>query len=129
MPHLPPFDPAKDYKAALPMRFAGRAILKDAPIDKSQLPEDQRDRTLQRLYEGHQIVPMAEEEAAKLSPEQRGDLNDEQQARANELIASNSREELNDLAAAPPYNIAEPHKLPNKEAVAEAIVRAEAGAA
>jgi hypothetical protein len=127
--HLPKFDPAASFKAATNMRFAGRAILKGAPIDKSQLPEATRDRTLQTLYENHRITVASPEQAAKFSPEQRGELTDDQQARVAELVNSNSREELDSLAAGEPYNIAEPEKLANKEAVATAIVRAEAGAA
>ena len=124
--HLPPFDPNMDFKASANMRFAGYAIVKGTPIDKSLLSDEERDRKLKLLYENHRIEPATEEEAAALTPEQRGELSEEQKARVAELVAQNDRSDLDTLAEA--VNVAEPGKLPNKEAVATAIVRAEASA-
>jgi len=127
--HLPEFPGAETpFKTAKPLRFAGRALLKGAPIDPSLLAEDQRERKLKLLYEAHAIVPMTDEEAA-VAPPRADELSDAQKARVADLVAGSTRDELNKLAAAEPLSIADPDKLPSKEAVATAIVRAEAAAA
>lgn len=128
MPRTPKFDPSADYKAASYFRFAGVAITPGTQLDKTKLPDQDRDRVLERLYDQRKIDPMTDEEV-----EQAGgpsdQLTDAQAARVKELVDGNNRDELDLLAAGEPFNIVDPDKLPNKEAVATAIVRAEAAAA
>ena len=127
--HLPPFPGAETpFKAAKPMRFAGHALAKGSPIDAGLLAEGERETKLKLLYENHRIVPMSDEEAAAAPPSST-ELSDDQKARVAELEKDHSREELDELAAGEPFKIESPEKLPNKTAVATAIVRAEAAAA
>lgn len=128
MPRTPKFDPSADYKATAYFRFAGVAITPGTQLDKTRLSDEERDRVLERLYQQRKIDPMSDEEV-----EQAGgpsdQLTDAQAARVKELVDGNNRDELDLLAAGEPYKIVDPDKLPNKEAVATAIVRAEAAAA
>lgn len=108
--HLDPFDPAANFKAAKNFRYAGRAILKDSPIDKDQV----EGRKLQLLYETHYIVV----DATKVI-----ELTDAEDTRVAALVADNDRKALNKLAE--DAGVAEPGKLDNKGEVARAIVLAE----
>lgn len=116
-PNAAPFDPKANYVAAKNFRFAGYPVLKGAPIDATKLPEDQRERKLRLLYENRHIVVDDNPPAPRA-------LTDAEQAKVKELVDGNSRDDLNDLADA--AGIDDADKLPNKEAVAEAIVRADA---
>lgn len=127
MPHLIDFDalpPETQFKAARSFRFAGRPKVKGMQINRHEVD----DRKLKQLYEAHYIV-VASADDVEDAGGPLGELTDEQKTKVQELVDGNDREALNKLAAGEPYNIADPDKLPNKPAVAEAIVRAEPAAA
>jgi hypothetical protein len=134
MTDLPAFDPNAEFVAALPIRYRGKALTTGAPIDKTLAGDtDQaRERVLKILYENRRISVAPAEAAGQTEDEKAAGipaLTDAQQARVAELEKDHSRDELNELAAGAPFNIAEPGKFPTKGAVATAIVRAEAAAA
>jgi hypothetical protein len=111
--HLEPFDPAANFKANKNFRYAGVAILKDAPIEKDRV----EGRKLQLLYETHYIVVDSRETVAKLT--------DAEDARIAKLVEDNDRKTLNRLAA--DAGVADAGKFDNKGEVARAIVLAERG--
>lgn len=134
MNDLPAFDPKAEFVAALPIRYRGKALSRGAPIDKTLAgdDDDKRDRVLRVLYENRRISVAPSASAGQTEDEKAAGvpaLNEAQQARVTQLVADHSRAELDELATGEPFNIAEPSKLPTKEAVATAIVRAETAAA
>ena len=122
------FDPNANYKALKNFRFAGRAVVAGGHIDPSQLGDAERDRKMGLLIDHQHIGVMTDDEAKEAGLKTGTEpLNETQAARVKELVEGNSRDDLNDLADA--AGIDDADKLPNKEAVAEAIVRAEAAEA
>lgn len=133
MADLPAFDPNAEFVAAQPIRYRGKALMTGAPIDKALAGDDDaaRERVLRIMYENRRISVAPAKDAGQTEDEKKAGvpaLTEVQTARVAELVKDHSRDELNELASSEPFNIADPDKMATKEAVATAIVRAEATA-